>query len=272
MPITLTDDASKFDPVPVPAGGDLRTAASQQAAFQVLANRTAWLKALLTNVSKMRGGTVAQMQGLTMGAGNDGECFFVDQAGAEQGVYCYEFAASDTPVAPWVYQPTTSPGRWVHVLYALIGAKPGLASGNRIVSMQQVALDGTNAQIFSTTSTSFVDVPQVQLPIAGCVAGDVLLIDCMPAFGLDSVSLQAATPYAVGQLVAHDGGSDVVVSGSLLSSSTDYSYSTSYRMSLEYTVANAGTVTVKAQLKSSSTSSNAIWAKPTSVRVIQIRP
>jgi hypothetical protein len=264
----LLDDPSQFPPVMVPSGSDPRTPASLLTGFQALANRTANLLSRLTNVTRLREGQLADMLAVAVGAANDGESFVV----LRQGMYVYEFGATDPVRAPWIYAPSASPGRWIHVLATLVNAKGGLASTNRTVSVQTFALDGASAVIFRTSSSSFVDAAPVAVTLPACVPGDLLLIDCVPAFGLDGAALLMTSTYAVGKLVAVDGGNEVDVPGTLLSGATDSSYATAYRIAASYTVANAGDVVVKAKLRVSDPTYAAVWAKPTSLRVVQLRP
>jgi len=268
MTDTLTDDASQFPAVAVPTGGDSRGSLGLRAGFQSLADRTAYLLALLTSVAKLRKGNVAAMQALIVGAGNDGECFFVPR----QGLYVYEDGAADTVSAPWIYASAANTGRWVHVLTSLLDAKPGIASSNRTVSVQSLAFDGSSASIFNTSSLTFVDVTPMQLTVPACQVGDKLLIDLVPSFGIDTASLATTAAFATGRLVAHDGGSDSAITGTLISGGTDYNFNTAFRVTAIYTVANAGDVIIKAQLETSDATAPAVWVKPSMMRVRQIRP
>lgn len=279
MPHNLTDDPTQFPAMQLPDAGDDRTAAFFAAALQALANRTAWLRNLLSNVKVIRFGTVAQMQALVVGSANNGEAFVVPR----QGTYFYESAASDAPVVPWVYAPTGSgvAGRWVHELYGIIGTKGGLQSAMNLldVSMYLASSSGGVSQpIFTTNSTSMVDVIDASAPagvvgvvITNCLPGDILEIDEVPSFGLDSSSIASGLGNALSRLVALDGGTVVIPAGTL-TTATDTPYNTAGRVCTVYTVANAGTVTIKRQLSVSTTSVNAIWLKPSSLRVRRTRP
>jgi len=132
MAHNIVETATYDAVVPVPDDGDPRTAASVNGALQALADRAAFLNAIIgatgTGAKKIRtvNGTAALKALVGMA---DGE-IAVTNGGFPYAslIWIYSAAGADTEFIPWVVAPTVGGGRWYNTLQAYVNQAGG-ASG-----------------------------------------------------------------------------------------------------------------------------------------------
>ena len=207
MPKELTDNGATFPAtVTCPVESDPFTLVHLENGLQDLANRTANLAlqplaAVLDDITALKAVNTTSVP--------DNTVRIVDQV----GVYIFASASAAAEALPWIVQPTTGSGRWLHVLNITRGAALGLATlGSdtlvpdaqlkRAVANGLATLDASvfvpDAQLthkivsvsankfenstygnadFTTSSGSFVDVTGLATSHASAVANDELWVD-----------------------------------------------------------------------------------------------
>lgn len=189
MPQNITDSATYTATIQSVADGDAATGANFLLGPQGLANRTAFLNAIIgatgTGVQWIR--TVANNAALTAIATPSNLSYAVVTG---QGLYQYNSASAATVDAITVINGPAGVGRWLWesqavansatVGFPVIGAgyaspvngklSPALLT-NRIVN---TAVVGAGSG-FTTTSTSFVDVTGATVTLTGAVTGDTIV-------------------------------------------------------------------------------------------------
>lgn len=263
MPSNLTD-VSSFDTVIGPQPTDVRNAAAVRTYLQTLANRTRFLIDRLTALAD-----IAALKAIAAPA--DGLVRHVKA----KGIYVFDVSSSAAEALPWIVQPNSGSGRWLHALQAVQAQASGLATldGSAKVPAAQVPNRLVAASVAKLTAN--VSVPNtgtwtdvVSLAVASCAVGDILVVDAFAAVNTGG-SGSANT-----RLVVDDGG--VNQTGQLCQTPTNVTLGNASFHSL-WTVVNAGTVTAKLQAVSSA-SGNFIGGAATgssqqsSVRVLHFRP
>lgn len=260
MPQNLTD-ASSWDTATAPVGGDVRNAASVATALQAAANRARFVYDRATPLAD-----VAALKAIASPA--DGLVRLVELL----GFYVFDAASAAAESLPWLVQPTVGTGRWVHSLYGVLGVANSLATldgsskvvqpvPNRIVAMQQDDLGA----LFTTSSTSYVDVTGLSVTVAACEVGDVLLVDAALICGS---TVGSHSGYA--RVVAVDPAATIV--GPACACAVTGAIPSTQAVTGVRTVATAGDVIVKAQLSSNNVGSTVSVSESSTLRVIHIRP
>lgn len=283
MPTTLSE-ASSFDAATAPIGTDIRNAASVQTALQAQTNRTRFVFDRTTPLAD-----IAALKAIASPA--DGLVRLVEQF----GFYIFDSSSGLAESLPWVVQPTTGTGRWLHSLFSIEGNANGLANldGSARVPLAQLpagtasglaTLDGSSKLVqaqtrngiiavnearitvsATTTSTTFVDMTGLSVSFTA-VAGDRLVIDAA------LLASQSGTGGFV-KVVVNDGGADTDV-GAAITPTTSTVLAT---LQAVHTVVTTGTVTARIRgLVTTGTLTivgNASAANGQSrIRAMQIRP
>ena len=190
MSTILTEAATYAASVTVPADGDARIAASVVAPFQVLADRTKYLKTLTesTGVTKIK--TVADnaaLKALTGMVSGD----VVKQTDIRV-LYVYDSGSSTAEYGGIIVQPTTGGGRWF-ADFSVIMAED--ANGDaRLVHNPPNAIVGQDWQTtVSGTATNFTlaDLPFGPTITMSLKVGDVVHIEGFSAFDPNAVTTGA---------------------------------------------------------------------------------
>ena len=266
MPTNLTE-ASSFDSVAAPAGDDIRNAASVQAPLQALTNRDKFVADRLTPLAD-----TAALKAIANPA--DGLVRLVEQL----GLYVFDGASVAAEALPFIVQPTTGTGRWLHALYALLGANPGLAAigaggaaANRILAS---VVPNRLVAALTAAQTANVAIPNtgvwtdaLTLAVPNCVAGDILQVDAYAAVTTGGSGARI-------RVAVDDGGDQTTGREQLIAASqTEIGRS----MPVLWTVTNAGSITLRLQgysiASGSSVLGNASSASPRSgLRAMHFRP
>lgn len=183
MPKNLTETATFSATVTVPEDGDGVTGLSIETAAQSLANRSQYLKSIVTGtgVGRIREvTTLAALKALTGMVDTD----VVRLYGA--GLYRYDTSTSATENLPWIVAPDVGSGRWIHDNNALAGSVLAtLDSGGKVVEpvpMRTFALEHKRfGALTIVTSTAFAAAWTTNAPSAvisvSCQATDIIEID-----------------------------------------------------------------------------------------------
>ncbi len=272
MPTSLTESDAFTTPVVAPNDTEVANAASLTQGLQPLTNRTKYLREQIftRGAVRFRQGSAATMAALT--GVTDGEAFQVYSGATEQGIYIYDADGTQTADSFFVYTATgMGVGRWVHEAFSLLNTTPGFAkidaagkilstvTPNRIVAAYQY-LNGAGA--FNTTSIVAVDITGFTLAVPSCLVGDKLQIQWIARCYM-SASNGTFVPAIVD-------GTDT--SPFLVSFDAATANSTPIVVPTIWTVANAGTITVKGKLASGNVAWTANAVGPWSIDVLHIRP
>ena len=130
MPANLVEDPSSYPAtITVPVGSDPRNAASVRPAFQNLADRLAWIKALITSgMPRVRWVSAADLIALT--GMSTGDIAVVRGGSAPLSIVTYASGSSATDNPPYVYTPTAGGGRWLNVLNNFLSFSAGVGDAN----------------------------------------------------------------------------------------------------------------------------------------------
>lgn len=279
MPTTLSETSS-FDAATAPVGTDIRNAASVQSALQAQTNRSRFVFDRTTALAD-----IAALKAIASPA--DGLVRLVRRF----GFYVFDTSSAAAEALPFIVQPTTGTGRWIHELIDVEGNANGLANldGTARVPIAQLpaavasglaTLDGTTkltqaqtrngiiavSQVESTgpttTSTSYVDASGMSLALT-CNVGDILVIDA--AVMLTNTVGTAASQARV-QVV--DGTTTTLASLAITRNLNERNDSAIIG---RYVVTTGGTVTVKMQFQAG-TGATLLLVTGSPLRVTQIRP
>lgn len=194
MPTALTETATFDASVPTPDDNELATGANFDGAFQPLANRTQYLRAILetTGAKLLRSvADVAALKALTGMA--SGEVAIVASSDA---AYVYDSGSALASDDVLVVTPTTAPGRWKHVARGVADTAYGLATlssagkvvqpvPNRLVEVfsfksaslsSSLLLDDVIDTLASTSYAYFPSLPSAESSTGGIKAGDIIRI------------------------------------------------------------------------------------------------
>jgi hypothetical protein len=187
MTTTLVEAAAYADVV-VPAAGEPRTAASIQAPFQTLTNRTKWLKDEIVEVAAYSSGItkfrqaadITALKAITSSSYADGQVCFV----LGYGVYHYTAASAASVSEPWIVKPddVAGNGRWLHAEYLLKAANSGLAtlnSSGKLTSGQlenRIVAMGIASGSYTTTGAE-ADMTSITTTLTGLLTGDKVFVD-----------------------------------------------------------------------------------------------
>ena len=188
MPTNLSETATFDSPIAVPIDADPGNAASVQAPFQALTNRTAFLKGVLDGgVPRVRHGTRVAMRAVAGAV--TGDVFIVDQ----DGVYTFDASSVLTESTPWVVQPNAGSGRWIHTLYAVRNIPNGIPTldGSSKLAASQTPQRTLSFVVNVPYGTSSVltggtvqDFTGYSMSLGALDAGDVVIADCMLGYFL----------------------------------------------------------------------------------------
>jgi hypothetical protein len=258
----------------IPDDGDPRSASSVNVAFEALADRTAYLNARTPII-----GSIIALAALTGMA--DGQLYLVPG----YGLYVYQAASVLT--ADGVLIVTAAPGgRWIHENASLVNTNPGFAAAglagapigripasfvpNRIVAPYWSHALGAP---FSTASTSFVDITGYSTAVTSCSANDLLVINGSCEWSFDDSNPANVADF---RLVVVDGGVPVVLlTQTLMSPTGGIPFYGSVSFAGGRQVLNAGTVTVKCQVRSYDPSYEvrfSLFGHQASMSILHIRP
>lgn len=172
MPSNLTDTSS-FDTVIGPQPTDVRNAAAVRSYLQTLANRTRFLFDRLTALAD-----IAALKAIATPA--DGLVRHVKA----RGLYVFDASSAAAEALPFIVQPNSGSGRWIHALQGIAAQANGLATldgsgkvpsaqlSNRIVSTH---FETRNVTASVPATSTYFDVATAT--VTGCQAGDILIID-----------------------------------------------------------------------------------------------
>jgi hypothetical protein len=234
-------------------------------------------------VSLIRGGSAAEMQALT-GVG-DGSVFLVNAGTAIQGLYIFRRTSSLTPDNALVYAATgMGSGNWVHELHSLLNANLGIAAIGPIAGSSGIAASKLKASVvpnvvlgmetfaayvgYSTTSSSYAEVPSVGVSLFNCQMGDILL-----TYGHATMrgSAQAVVGAARVRVVDSGANFDDTSSGaSFQEQSANLDSTHAIPLHKRYWVTGPGTVAVK--LMVSGTTGATVVLDRVNMTVLHIRP
>ena len=257
MPVTLSESSS-FDPATAPSAGDIRNAASVQNALQAQTNRGRFVFDRSNPLAD-----IAALKAIVSPADN------LVRLVERFGFYVFDSSSGLAESLPWVVQPTTGTGRWLHSLYDVEGAANGLANldgtgkhtqaqtRNGIISLTRVDL----TPAFSTTSAVFVDATGLSLNVTA-IAGDILLVTAALV-----TQNSAGTNPGQARVVVVDGST--VQLGRVVPIPANTSPANGNAVTDVRTVVNSGTVTVKAQALAGASSTATVLG---TISVLQIRP
>lgn len=279
MPVTLTE-ASSFDTPTAPSPTDIRNAASVQSALQAQTNRSKFVfdrTAALADIAALK----------AIASPADGLVRLVERF----GFYVFDSSSGLAESLPWVVQPTTGTGRWLHSLYDVEGSANGLANldGSAKVPLAQLyagtasglaTLDGSTkltqaqtrngiigvSQVESTgpttTSTSYVDASGMSIALTASV-GDILVIDAAVM-----LTNTAGTAASLARVQVVDGSTTTLGSLAITRNLNERNDSAIIG---RYVVTTGGTVTVKMQFQAGS-GATLLLVTGSPLRVTQIRP
>lgn len=283
MPTTLTETSS-FDAATAPIGTDVRNAASMQTALQAQTNRSRFVFDRTTALAD-----IAALKAIASPA--DGLVRIVRRF----GFYVFDTSSAAAEALPFIVQPTTGTGRWIHELIDIEGNANGLATlnGSSQVPIAQLpagvasglaTLDGstkvTAAQVpnrlvasyilrltanASATGASFVDMTGTDINVASCVAGDILVIDA-------SLSAQTTANSGDVKLIVVDPTN--LDTGQFFTATTAFA---NYHGIALHTVINAGSRTVRLQGRMNAAGTLNVAgavasARQSTIRVLHYRP
>ena len=211
MAHNIVETATYDAVVPVPDDGDPRTAASVNGALQALADRAAFLNAIVgatgTGAKKIRtvNGTAALKALVGMA---DGE-IAVTNGGFPYAslIWIYSAAGADTEFIPWVVAPTVGGGRWYNTLQAYVNQAGG-ASGtaarwtlpvaNALVGVTRTSNAGTTYN--QTPLGTWVDSGFISTPIS-IQSGDIIEVEYTGTLSNNTTNVLSAQA----QLAGFDG-------------------------------------------------------------------
>lgn len=169
-------DIDQFtSPVVVPTDDDEANAASVEAPFQRLANRTHNLNETITQGGLTRQGAtrireVADEAALKVLTGMaDGEYAAVASLGG--ATFRYSATAADAELARWVVKPVVGPGRWINTAFKLVGGPGGLATTKNQIVAQVSTVITIATEAINTTEKALLTT---RLPLGTLQANDVI--------------------------------------------------------------------------------------------------
>lgn len=267
MPETITGDGSSFDNnISVPVDTDLASASSVKTPFQRLASNIKHLydRVFTNGVRRVQSvANYAALRALTTQV--DGDICRVDGA----GFYTFSAGASvPVDLAPFLVKPTVGGGGWFHENYGLIGAAGGLPYLDATTKLTPAWVPRRNVAEayaeagggFSTSSTTPVDITLLTVSLAVEI-GDVLLIHAAAGAKMNA---------GVGDFSVHISDSGGITK--TIGFNTQDGSPSAAVILWRYTIAAAGTVTVKGRLSVSNAANTALIAESATLLVQQLRP